>query len=252
MRRTKRFKYLTVCFVAATCVLQFSLPGFSEESKSSVKTLQEKLKEKGLAAEQPQKKRDSEQKKQSFLPPVRASEKPISGKPLIFKIDPVHSSINFKVRHLVSVVTGSFTKFEGTIEIHPDPADSRTEVIIDAASVNTHNEKRDGHLKSEDFLDVQHFTQIKFKSKRVVRDQVFGDLTIRGLTRETVLTFVMNGGMLDAEGKKRLGFSATTKIDRSVFGILYNKTLPTGQPLIGDEVPIEIFLEVVQLEESKT
>src|SRR5690606_29282989 len=131
---------------------------------------------------------------------------------------------------------------------------SSAEASIDAASVDTGNEQRDVHLRSADFLDVEHYPVIIFRSKRVEGAagqagrsvKVIGDLTIRGTTREITLDTTYEGKITDMDGKERAGFSATTSLDRRDFGLVWNQTLEAGALLVGNEISITIEAEAVQ------
>jgi polyisoprenoid-binding protein YceI len=167
--------------------------------------------------------------------------------------DLVHSSINFWVRHLmVSKVHGRFTKWTGFIELdEANPGASRTEVEIDAASIDTKEPQRDGHLRSADFLDVEKYPNITFRSTGVEtagdkRYRVKGDLTIRGVTRPVVLDVEYAGRVKDPWGGERVGFTAKTSIDRKDFGLTWNQTLDAGGVVVGDKVEIDIEIEATK------
>ena len=169
----------------------------------------------------------------------------------VYKIDPVHSEVGFAVKHLmVSTVRGKFTKFEGTVEYDPaNVAASKVDVKIDASSIDTSNAKRDAHLQSADFFDVEKFPAITFTSKKVEGApgalKVTGDLTMHGVTKEVVLDV---DGPTDAikhpSGMNVRGASATTKVDRKDFGLTWNKALEAGGVMVGDEVKITLDLEM--------
>lgn len=168
-----------------------------------------------------------------------------------YKIDPVHSEIGFSVKHLmVSTVRGEFTKFEGTVDYDPaNVAASKVDVTIDAASIDTSNEKRDAHLTSPDFFDAGKFPQITFRSKKVEGApgalKVTGDLTMHGTTKEVVLDVEgPTDEIKDPFGRTVRGVSATTKIDRRDFGLTWNKALEAGGVMVGDEVKISLDLEL--------
>jgi polyisoprenoid-binding protein YceI len=165
--------------------------------------------------------------------------------------DHAHSSVDFTVRHmLVSKVRGRFTKWTGHLELdEQNVAHSRVDVEIDVASVDTHEPQRDAHLRSGDFFEAEKHPRIVFKSKRVEEKgkehlSVTGDLTIRGTTREVVLD-VERGGVVakDPWGKRRAGFTATTKINRKEFGVSYNQVLDQGGLALGEDVAITIEIE---------
>jgi polyisoprenoid-binding protein YceI len=167
-----------------------------------------------------------------------------------YSIDTAHSSINFAVRHMVVAKTrGRFTKFSGTFAFDAaDPSKSTVSVAIDAASIDTHEPQRDGHLRSPDFLDVENHKEITFHSKRVEGSgdelRVTGDLTIRGVTREVTLAVEHHGGGgKDPWGNEKIGFSAKTSINRKDFGLTWNQVLETGGVLVGEKIEIEIDVE---------
>ncbi|GAB4439146.1 MAG: YceI family protein [Chloroflexi bacterium OHK40] len=168
-------------------------------------------------------------------------------------IDASHSSVEFVARHMmISKVRGRFNNFTGTVQFdEQNPANSSVNVQIEAASIETRDEKRDGHLKSPDFLDVANHPYITFVSKRVevVDDshgKIIGDLTIRGVTREVVLDAEYNGQALSPWGTTSAGFNASTRINRKDWGLNWNVALETGGVLVGEEVTIEIELEIVK------
>jgi polyisoprenoid-binding protein YceI len=163
-----------------------------------------------------------------------------------------HSSINFHVRHLmVSKVHGRFTKWSGALELdEADLTKSRLDVTIDAASVDTKEDKRDGHLRSPDFFDVEKFPTLTFKSTKIAKDgdgyQVTGDLTIRGITKEVVLEVEGGQQVKDPWGGTRTGFSASTKINRKDFGLTWNVALEAGGFVVGDKIDITLEIEAIK------
>ncbi len=170
-----------------------------------------------------------------------------------WKIDPSHSQITFAVRHMmISNVHGRFENFNGTFELdEQDPTRSSVEVQIDAASINTKDEKRDGHLKSPDFLNAAEFPFLTFKSTRVEKldaqhGRIYGDLTIRGVRREAVLDVGYAGMAKSPWGTTSAGFTANTVISRSDWNLNWNVALETGGWLVGDAITINIELELVQ------
>jgi polyisoprenoid-binding protein YceI len=170
-----------------------------------------------------------------------------------YQIDPAHSSAGFTVRHMmITNVRGGFRKVSGTVVYDAETlANSSVEATIDAA-INTMDDQRDTHLKSADFLDVEKFPTITFKSKKVAASgegeaKVTGDLTIHGVTREVVLNVegpTAEGA--DPWGNKRIGLSATTKIKRSDFGLTWNAVLEAGGMLVGDDLKIEIEISAIR------
>lgn len=171
-----------------------------------------------------------------------------------YSIDPAHSNAQFTVRHMmISNVRGGFRKVTGTILYDPENLSaSSVDATIDAASINTGDEQRDGHLKSADFLDVEHFPTITFKSKSVARDgddevKIAGDLTIHGVTREVVLKAEgPTPESKDPFGNVRIGISASTKIKRGDFGLTWNAALETGGILVGDDLKIDIDVSAIK------
>jgi polyisoprenoid-binding protein YceI len=167
-------------------------------------------------------------------------------------IDLHHSSVEFVARHLFSRVRGRFSQFAGAIDIGDSPADSRVEVTIDAASIDTNHAERDQHLRGGDFLDVDQFPALSFRSTSVTevgedgRGQIDGLLTIRDSTNPVVLELEYLGVGSDPWGGVRAGFSARTEIDRDDFGANWNVILETGGLLIGKKVQIELEIEAVR------
>lgn len=168
-------------------------------------------------------------------------------------IDPSHSEINFTVRHMmISNVRGKFEKFTGAVEFNEaDPSQSSVDVQIEAASVYTKDEKRDGHLKSPDFFNAEVYPYLNFKSKRIEKvddhhGRIYGDLTIRDITRAVVLATEYNGQSKSPWGTTNAGFSATTRINRKDWGLTWNVSLETGGWLVGDEININIELEIIK------
>ena len=170
-------------------------------------------------------------------------------------IDGSHSSVAFTIRHMMSKVRGEMKVKEGRIETAgDDPGKAKVEVVLDASSINTGVEARDNHLRSADGnFDVANYPTITFKSKRVEgKDRsnfrVTGDLTIHGVTREVLLNAGFTGEGTDPWGKRRVGFSAETRVNRKDFNLTWNLALEAGGFLLGDDVKIEIDLEAVAAE----
>ena len=169
-------------------------------------------------------------------------------------IDPDHSNVGFKVRHLmVSNVKGSFEKQTGTVEIDDkDITKSKVEVSIDTNSINTNVAKRDEHLRSADFFDVAKYPAMTFVSKKVAKAgkdklKVTGDLTLHGITKTVVLD--VEGPSKESKdpwGNFRKGATATTKINRKDFGLVYNAALETGGVAVGEEVTITLEIEMIK------
>lgn len=177
-----------------------------------------------------------------------------------WSIDPVHSQVEFAVKHMMfTTVRGRFADVEGTIEIDEENPDrSSAEVRIGAASIDTRAEDRDAHLRSPDFLDVEHHPELAFTSTSVSGDlaksgdrfRVTGDLTIRGTTREVTLEGAIEGTGIDPWGGTRIGASAETTIDRRDFGLTWNQALESGGVLVGHDVKIELQVQAVQQQDA--
>ena len=171
-----------------------------------------------------------------------------------WNVDPIHSVAEFKVKHMmISNVKGQFTGVSGVLSLdEANLTKSHVEATIDAASINTRDAQRDGHLKSADFFDVEKFPTLSFKSTRVENAgggelAVAGDLTIHGVTRNVV--FTVEGptpATKDPWGNTRVGLSATAKINRKDFGLTWNAALETGGILVGEEVTLTLDVEFVK------
>lgn len=166
-------------------------------------------------------------------------------------LDPAHSQVSFRVRHLMAAkVRGSFTSFEGSLEIGETPEDTSVSATIAASSIDTGVADRDAHLKSGDFLDVENFETLSFRSTAIrSADDGFeleGELTIRDVTRPVVLDVEFAGVMADPWGNEKAIFSAETKINREDWGLTWNAALETGGVLVGKEVTIEIDAQAVR------
>ena len=171
-----------------------------------------------------------------------------------WNIDPAHTTAEFKVRHMmITNVKGQFSGVTGVVTLdEKDVTKSRVEASIEVTSINTREADRDTHLKSADFFHVEKFPALAFASTRVTRAgegelKVEGDLTIRGVSRK--VTFAVEGPTppgKDPWGNTRMGFSATTKINRKDFGLTWNAALETGGILVGDEVTITLDVEAVK------
>ena len=170
-----------------------------------------------------------------------------------WSIDPTHSTVEFSVRHLmISTVKGRFGQVEGTIVIdETDPAASTAEITIPVASIDTRESQRDAHLRSADFFDADKHPTITFRSSGVQnvsadRFTLAGDLTLHGVTRPVTLDVVSEGRGRDPWGGERAGYSATTKIKRSDFGLTWNQLLETGGLAVSDDVKITLDIELVK------
>lgn len=165
-----------------------------------------------------------------------------------YQIDPDHSKVMFRIRHLVGKVTGRFNKFEGSFDYESGkPKAWKAWARIEAGSIDTGVEKRDSHLRTADFFDAEKCPALEFKSTKVTgvqgeKARLHGDLTIHCVTKPVVLDLELGGVAKDPWGNTRAGAMATGKINRKDFGLSWNKTLDAGGLLIGDEV--EIMLEI--------
>jgi polyisoprenoid-binding protein YceI len=173
-----------------------------------------------------------------------------------WQIDPTHSSVELAVKHMMfTTVRGRFTDVTGTIEIdEQNPERSTVNVEIATKSIDTGVADRDAHLRSADFLDVEQFPTITFRSKRVEgtlknegdQFRITGDLTIRGKSAEVTLDSVYLGSGKDPWGNFKAGAEASTKIDRREFGLVWNQTLETGGILVSNDIRIEIQVQAVK------
>ena len=169
-------------------------------------------------------------------------------------IDPDHSNVGFKIKHLmITNLKGNFDKFTGTVEINDkDITKSKVEFTIDTNSINTNVQKRDEHLRSADFFDVAKFPTMTFVSKKVAKAgkdnlKVTGDLTLHGVTKQVVLDVEgPSAESKDPWGSIRKGATATTKINRKDFGLVWNKALETGGVAVGNEITITLEIEMIK------
>ncbi len=163
-----------------------------------------------------------------------------------YKIDPDHTTVGFKIRHLFSNVQGTFDTYEGSLVYTPGkPEEWSAQATIQAASINTKVEQRDNHLRSKDFFDVEKYPTITFQSTKASEQTLEGLLTIHGVERPVVLDLAIHGVGKDPWGNVRAGVTATTKINRKEFGLTWNETLETGGVLVGDEVEITLEVEAI-------
>jgi len=166
-----------------------------------------------------------------------------------YEIDPAHTTVGFKVRHLVSKTTGRFEKFKGSFTYDAKNAKAwKAETTIEATSINTEEPKRDKHLRSPDFFDVKKYPTITFKSTGVKdvdgnNATLMGDLTIHGVTKPVALKVEVGGEEKDPWGTQRAGFTATGKINRKDFGLTWNKAVEAGGFLVGDDVDLVLEVE---------
>jgi len=175
-----------------------------------------------------------------------------------WNIDSSHSGVHFAVRHLViAKVRGGFEQVQGTIDFDPSKAEaSKVSVRIEAASIDTREPKRDEHLRSADFLDVQKYPTISFESRNVQnrgkdRYLVVGDLTIHGVTRPVGLDAEYLGSSKDPWGNERIGFFAKAAINRRDFGLNWNQVLEGGGLLVGEQVEISLDVEAVKVQAAE-
>jgi polyisoprenoid-binding protein YceI len=176
----------------------------------------------------------------------------------IWNLDPAHTLVEFSAKHMmITTVKGQFKDVAGVITVDEERPDrSAVEVEMGAASIDTRNDERDGHLRSGDFLDVENHPRITFRSKRVQgahaepgdRFKVVGDLTIRDVTREVVLDATFEGTGKDPWGGERASFSAQTKIDRRDFGLTWNVALEAGGVLVSNEIKLTLEAQAVKSE----
>lgn len=171
--------------------------------------------------------------------------------PGTYSIDAGHSYVGFAVKHFgLSKVKGEFQKFDGAVTIADPATASSVDVIIAADSFSSRDEQRDTHVRSADFLDVEHFPTLSFVSTGVRQDGrnwvVTGDLTVHGVTRSVELATEFEGAIEDPYGMERIAFSAETEIDRTEFGLTWNQALETGGLVVGRKVKVSLEVEAVR------
>ncbi|SHG11897.1 Polyisoprenoid-binding protein YceI [Jatrophihabitans endophyticus] len=171
----------------------------------------------------------------------------------IYTIDPAHSRLGFVARHaMVTKVRGNFNDFEGAATIDgANPSQSSVSVTARVASIDTRNEQRDGHLRTNDFLDAEQFPELTFRSTAVAHEggedfQVTGDLTIKGVTKSVTFPLEFQGSAKDPFGNERIGFEGSTQIVRSEYGISFNAALETGGVLVSDKITIELEISAIK------
>jgi len=166
-----------------------------------------------------------------------------------YAIDTSHTRLGFAVRHMaVSKVRGDFKEFAGTLELAENPVDSKISVTIQAGSVDTHDENRDNHLRTNDFFDAENhptwtFTSTAIRPVTSTEWNVDGDLTIRGVTKQVTLDATLEGVVKDPYGFHRVGFSAKTTIEREDFGVSFNGVMEAGGVVVGKKVDIDLEIE---------
>ncbi|WP_372587679.1 YceI family protein [Marivirga salinarum] len=169
-----------------------------------------------------------------------------------WNIDPTHSEVQFKVKHLViSTVTGQFNKFEGSLESDNEDFDgAKAEFKLEAASVDTNVSDRDNHLKSAEFFDAEKFPHIKFTNGKLTKSgdnyKLMGDLTIKDNTKSITLDVEYGGSMVDGYGQNKAGFEITGKINRKEFGLTWNAVTEAGGVVVGDDVKLILNVQVTQ------
>ena len=175
-----------------------------------------------------------------------------------WQIDTAHTSIDFSARHMmISKVRGRFERFSGTVNLdEQNPQNTRVDVTIDAVSINTREEQRDGHLRGADFLNVEQYPEIRFVSTKVERTgnataKLHGDLTIRDVTRPVVLDVEYVGQSKSPWGTTNYGFEGRTKLNRKEWGLTWNVALETGGWLVSEEIGVDIQIELVKVPEQQ-
>ena len=170
-----------------------------------------------------------------------------------YVIDPAHSRIGFVARHaMITKVRGQFNEFEGSAVVDADDfTKSTAQLTIQAASIDTHNEQRDGHLRSNDFLDLENFPQITFVSTGVEETgpaslELTGDLTIKDVTKSVTIPFDFEGAATDPFGNLRVGFEGSVVINRKDYGITWNAALETGGVLVSDKITLELEISAIK------
>ncbi|HAT6522206.1 TPA: polyisoprenoid-binding protein [Corynebacterium striatum] len=169
-----------------------------------------------------------------------------------YVLDPAHTTIGFVARHaMVTKTRGKFEDFEGTITVAENIADSKADVTIKSASINTGNDDRDGHVKGDDFFAVEKYPELTFTATSFNVDEagngtVTGDLTIKGVTKPVTLDVETEGLAEDPFGNTRFGFEATTKINRLDYGIDFNAPLKTGGVLVSEEIKSELEVSAIK------
>lgn len=174
--------------------------------------------------------------------------------PGTYALEPSHTHVGFAVKHFgLAKVKGEFTEVEGSVVIAEQPTDSSVTATIRTASFNSRDETRDAHVRGDDFLDVEAFPVMTFASTGVKADGddwlVFGDLTIKGVTRQVELATEFEGAIVDPYGNRRIAFSAETEIDRTDFGLDFAPVLEGGGLVVGKKVKISLEVEAVAPQE---
>jgi len=167
-----------------------------------------------------------------------------------YAIDPAHTTVEFVVRHLmITKVRGRFAGVAGTVELEGGDVPTSIQARIDASTIDTRESQRDTHLKSADFFEVEKYPALDFISTRIEGDSggftIHGNLTIHGVTREVALKGEFEGRGADPWGGQRIGYSASTTINRKDYGLTWNAALETGGVMVGDEVRIELNVQAI-------
>lgn len=165
-----------------------------------------------------------------------------------YTIDPAHTTFGFTVKHMmISQVPGNFDKFEGQIVYSPtDLANSKANVTIQVASINTRNDQRDGHLKSPDFFDAAKFPVITFVSTKFTPEAITGNLTMKGTTKEVTIPVTISGPVKTMMGGTAIGITGSVTVNRQDYGINWNKTLDQGGLAVSNDVVVNVSIEADQ------
>lgn len=165
-----------------------------------------------------------------------------------WKIDPIHSEIEFKVKHMmISTVSGSFDDFDGTIEAEDDTFKNAVfNFNASIHSINTKNDDRDNHLKSDDFFNADKFPQLSFKSTSFDGHTIVGDLTIRDVTKEVNLEFDFNGVVVDPYGQTKAGFEVSTSINRKDFNLTWSAVTEAGNVVVSDKIKLIANMQFIK------
>ncbi|TSJ37327.1 YceI family protein [Mucilaginibacter corticis] len=160
-------------------------------------------------------------------------------------LDPMHSEVQFKVKHLViSTVTGNFKTFEGELTTENDDfTDAEISFSLDVNSIDTNQEQRDGHLKSGEFFDAEQYPTITFKSTSFDGEELKGDLTIKGITKPVALEVEHGGSATDFYGNTKAGFEVTGKINRKDFGLTWDGVTEAGSVVLGSDIKLSINVQ---------
>ncbi len=165
-----------------------------------------------------------------------------------YKADTTHANVGFTISHMViSTVRGHFDEFDATVVLADDGTVERAEAVIQAASINTANEKRDNHLRAPDFFDAENYPEITFKSTGVGEEDgqkvLRGQFTMHGVTKDVAFPFTVKGPVQDPWGNTKIGFKLSGVIDRTDYGLTWSKVLETGGLVVGEEVTLDVELE---------